>query len=235
MRSLYKRAEEGLFLRPNFLKRGMDRLAATMFHFLWYHSPDTIPLNTFLGYPIAQCPMDLYLYQELIHEIRPACVIQTGVSFGGSVLFFASLLDLVGAPASALVVGVDIVLTPQARSIRHPRIRLLEGSSTDPRVVQRVRELAAAAGGLVVLDSDHRMPHVLEELRLYQGFVPEGGYLVVEDTNINGHPVKPFWGPGPYEALQAFLRESDSFELDDARWRRMRFSFHRWLRRKKSP
>lgn len=201
------------------------------FHHLYYDASDTWQKNTFLGYTILQLPSDMWMYQEIVYADKPRFILQTGVKEGGSVVYFANLLDIVGAPPEALVVGVDILLTEAAKKITHPRVRLIEGSSVDASTIAEIGKLVPEGSAIVSLDSDHTRNHVLKELELYWKFVQPNGHLVVEDTNINGHPVAPEFGPGPFEAVEAFLKTNRGFVSDDALWRRQMFTQHTWLRR----
>ncbi len=208
-----------------------------LFHRLYYAHPDSWMKNIYLGYPIQQCPFDLQLYQELIFKLKPSFIIQTGVLQGGSILYFATLLDLIGSTLEVPVIGVDITLTQRALSLSHARIKLIEGSSIDAATIEKVKENIKPPvtnnKGMVILDSDHSKSHVLQELKLYSDFVGIGSYLVVEDTDINGHPVQRGWGDGPYEAVEIFLQKDRRFLRDNKLWQRNLFSFHQfgWLKR----
>ena len=134
MNSFLRKAARSLTLETQLGRR----VVTDAFHAMYYQS-SSWSSNRFLGFPIYQCPFDLQLYQELIFDLRPQCVIQTGVAQGGSILYFATLLDLIASPADTVVVGVDIKLTDNAKKLRHPRIHLIEGSSTDSQVIEQVR------------------------------------------------------------------------------------------------
>jgi cephalosporin hydroxylase len=185
------------------------------FNVLYYDGPDGRNLyltTTWLGVPTRKCPLDTWVYQEILHRTRPEVIVETGVNCGGSTLYLATLCDLLGGGE---VLAVDITLGGVAPAVRaHPRVRLFEGSSTDPAVVAAITGRCAGRRTMVILDSDHAAPHVIAELRAYGPLVTPGCYLICEDTNINGHPALPDFGPGPYEAVQTFLSESPGWQVD---------------------
>lgn len=174
----------------------------------WLEAADTINLSWF-GYRLLKCPMDMWIYQELLVRTRPDVVVETGTYNGGSALYLASVMDLIG---HGRVLTIDI--EAQAGRPAHPRIDYLHGSSVDPAIVERVRGVVAGNRALVILDSDHSEAHVYTEMNAYSPLVQSGDYLIVEDTNVNGHPAWPSFGPGPTEAVTRFLAERDDFEVD---------------------
>jgi len=206
------------------------RIITKGFHRLYYdvRGSQTWKKTFWLGNRILKCPLDLWIYQEIIYELKPDVIIETGTADGGSALFFASLFDLLG---KGRILTID--LQEKKSWPKHERITYLVGSSVSDRIVEEVRRSTADADRvMVVLDSDHSMKHVLEELQLYSEFVTRGSYLVVEDTNLNGHPVYPHFGPGPMEAVKAFLRECRAFAVDKERERfSMTFNPNGYLKR----
>jgi cephalosporin hydroxylase len=178
---------------------------------------------SWLGLPVIQMPPDIVALQEVIWETRPQLVIETGIARGGSLLLYASVLELLG---EGVVLGIDVDIRPHNREQieAHPlarRIRMVQGSSVEEAVVAEARRAAAGAERvMVVLDSDHTHDHVLAELRLYAPLVTVGQFLVVADTFVELIPVQEHrprpWGPGnnPSTALRAWLEETDGFEPD---------------------
>lgn len=184
--------------------------ALDAFHRLWYDAYFTHGMTYFEGVPLMKCPFDLWVYQELIFDLRPTLIIETGTAFGGSALFFARQLEKLGAGS---VVTIDIQAAAQLP--RHPRITYVPGSSVAPAIVQLVSQRARQYERvMVVLDSDHSAEHVTAELEAYAPLVTTGQFLVVEDTNIGGHPVLVDWqgGPGPHAAVEAFLARYPDFQ-----------------------
>jgi cephalosporin hydroxylase len=185
---------------------------------------------TWLGRPIIQYPQDIVAMQELLWRVQPDLVIETGIAHGGSLLLSASLLELnaaCGGPTDSVVVGIDIELRPHNREAIEshplaPRIRTINGSSTDPSVVDQVSAMAGRdARVLVCLDSLHTHDHVLAELEAYAGMVTLGSYCIVFDTVIERLPVGKFpdrpWevGDNPMTAVDEFLDGHPEFVVDE--------------------
>ena len=184
------------------------------FHRLYYDSREQTWGNTFwLGHRVLKCPLDLWCYQEILYDVRPELIIETGTYLGGSALFLASICDLLGR-GDVLTIDVD----RRDGRPRHPRITYLTGSSTSNAILRQVRRRAKGTSRvLVILDSGHAKDHVLAEMEAYARFVTPSSYLVVEDTNLNGHPVESDHGPGPAEAVAEFLERNDGFVRDERR------------------
>jgi cephalosporin hydroxylase len=182
---------------------------ATEFNRLYYETR-VWRTTTWLGIPIQKAPTDLWAYQEIIHQVRPSVIVETGTLHGGSAHYLAGICQLAGR---GRIVSVDIAAVAQPP---HPLVTYVDGSSTAPDVVEQVRRHVEGEDAvLVILDSDHSKSHVLDELRIYGDLVTPGSYLIVEDTNLNGNPVSVAHGPGPAEALDEFLASDSRFRVDD--------------------
>jgi cephalosporin hydroxylase len=153
----------------------------------------------------------MWMYGELLHRVQPDLIVESGTGPGGSAHFLAGVCEQIDR---GRIITIDVSVAYKHR-VEHPRITYLHGSSVSEKVLETVRGAAADAERvMVLLDSDHSRDHVLAELRAYAPLVTPGSYLVVEDTNINGHPVAPDFGPGPAEALEDFLRGETGFLVD---------------------
>lgn len=183
------------------------------------------PYNfTWLGRPIIQFPQDIVAIQELIWNVKPDLVIETGIAHGGSLVLSASILECIGG--RGIVVGIDNDIRKHNRREigKHrmfKRIKMIEGSSIDEVVLRKVRKFVRGKKRvLVFLDSNHSHAHVLRELLLYSPFVTKGSYIVAFDTVIEKMPKgsnknRP-WDKGnnPMTAVRAFLRKHKNFVVD---------------------
>lgn len=179
---------------------------------------------TWLGRPIIQFPQDIMAMQEIIWQIKPDLIIETGIAHGGSLIFYASLLELIGGDGQVLGIDSDIREHNRIEIEKHTvskRIIMIQGSSVDQDIVKKVYEFARGKNCvLVALDSNHTHEHVLQELRLYSPLVTKDSYLVVFDTAVEDMPEDFFldrpWGKGnnPKTAVWEFLKTTDRFEID---------------------
>lgn len=184
---------------------------ATQFHTDLIEATQNFRNVTWLGNPIWQNILDLWTIQEVISSIKPSLLIECGTNQGGSSLFFAHLMDLLG---HGEIITVDV---EKLHELSHPRITYLLGSSTAPGIAETIYSRAAAASGpvMVILDSDHSAKHVLAELELYARLVTPGSYCLVQDGCIDTLPMYASARPGPLVAIKNFLEtESHGFSID---------------------
>jgi len=179
---------------------------------------------SWMGRPIIQTPQDMVAMQEIIWQVKPDLIIETGIAHGGSLIYYASLLEMIGGDNYVLGIDVDIREHNRVEIEKHPmfkRIKMIQGSSVDASTVEAVRQHAKGKRSvLVVLDSNHTHEHVQKELELYAPLVSKGNYLVVFDTLLEDMPDdllkdRP-WGKGnnPKTAVWEFLKTHPEFEID---------------------
>lgn len=219
---------------------GNENLARAAQSFMEESLPPQYSYNfEWLGRPIIQYPQDVVAMEEIIWQVKPDLIIETGIAHGGSVIFSASMLALLDvcdaieqkksidpsrSARKVLAVDIDIRVHNRAAIEAHPmasRIQLIQGSSIAPNVVEQVRAVAAGYRSILVcLDSNHTHEHVLEELKAYTPLVTKGSYCVVFDTIVENLPKEMFpnrpWGPGnnPRTAIEEFIKNNFDFEID---------------------
>jgi cephalosporin hydroxylase len=217
----------GYLLRDSWTRWRAERLRARSareivdaYHQLWYESPDTWRANRWLGIATLQNPNDVWVIQEIITEVRPDFVVETGTAFGGSAALWAMILDQVNPEGRVITIDIArLVSTRTLPEVARRKVDFLVGSSTAPEIVAEVTRRVKGRRTIVILDSDHSRDHVLAELKAYSPLVGVGSYLIVQDTDINGHPVLKDAGPGPMEAVEEFLRGNAAFRSDRSRER----------------
>jgi cephalosporin hydroxylase len=186
------------------------------FNKLFYDSGVAGTLN-WRGVPMIKTPCDLWMILELLQAVRPTVLVETGTHHGASALYFAEMMNLLGSPVKVITIDINPKwqLDPDQFGIDS-----IVGYSTDPAVICKVNAAVSKAlknkpgPVMVTLDSDHSEQNVTNELEIYSPLVTPNSYLIVEDTNINGHPASPGSGPGPWEAVEKFLSRHPEFARD---------------------
>ena len=186
--------------------------------YYWIHQ------TTWFGEPILQPPQDMFALQEIIFNTRPEYIIEVGVAWGGTLLFYSTLLEVLGGKQ---IIGIDIFMPDDLKQRLgsfgklSERITLLNKSSIEEDTLQEIKAIIGDSKKvLIILDSNHTHEHVFKELNLYSPLVGKGYYLVCSDTVIEYQPEQDYrdrpWGHGnnPKTALDAFLKENDRFEID---------------------
>ncbi|NIM21687.1 MAG: cephalosporin hydroxylase [Candidatus Latescibacteria bacterium] len=179
---------------------------------------------SWLGRPIIQYPQDIIAAQEIIWSVKPDLIVETGIAHGGSLIFSASMLELLGGNGQVLGIDIDIREHNRIEIENHPlfkRITMIEGSSIDDEIVEQVYDFSRDKERIIVfLDSNHTHEHVLRELKLYSPLVKKGSYLVVFDTVVEDMPERLFadrpWGKdnNPKTAVREFMKTNNRFAID---------------------
>jgi cephalosporin hydroxylase len=180
----------------------------------------TVFENRWLGVKTLQNPNDMWITQEILFEVKPDFLVEAGTYHGGSAALWAMILEQIKPDARVITIDIeDQVSEARKLDIFRRKVDFLIGGSTDPEIVAEVRRRTQGKKVVVLLDSAHDKDHVLNELKAYSPLVGVGSYVIVQDTVVNGHPIWPGYGPGPYEAVEEFLATNDQFKPDRARER----------------
>jgi len=179
---------------------------------------------TWLGVHAQQNPNDVWSYQQILFETKPDFVVEAGTNDGGGALLWATLLSVIKPSAKVLTIDiVDKCAKARKLPLFREKVEFFLGSSTSKETFEAIKKRVGGKKAMVILDSDHRKAHVLQEMMLYGDLVPVGGYMSVQDTNVNGHPTYPNFGPGPWEAVDEFMKAGGkskggaTFEIDRSR------------------
>ncbi len=183
-----------------------------------YHAANVHNRTTWMGIRAQQSPCDLWAIQEIIWDVKPDFIIETGTFKGGGTLFLASVLQNIGGSGKVITVDIESQIGEASKlALFQERVVFIEGDSVSEETIRRIAERVKNSRAMVMLDSDHHKKHVLKELKLYSQFVSPGSYLIVHDTSHNGHPLRTSYGEGPMEAVEEFLKENANFVSDRSR------------------
>jgi cephalosporin hydroxylase len=208
-----------MFRDKRFQKNAINLLVLADKKFRWVHQ------SNWMGEPMLNTPQDIIATQEIIFNTKPDYIIETGIAWGGSILFLASMLKIAGGKK---VIGIDTYLPNSVKKAisKHINLKkyihLINGDSTSPDVVKEVKKiLNDSKKVLIILDSNHTHQHVLDELKIYSEFVKKNNYIICGDTIVEFIPKQKHrpreWGPGnnPFTALKEFLRKNKRFKIDE--------------------
>jgi len=180
----------------------------TLAYLKWYHETNIWKKVAYRGVRTLKLPSDMWNYQEIIYSHNVDWVIETGSRHGGSAIFFADLLRNMGRAGKVFSVDYAPALDPRAQA--DADVQFITGDSADPAIIDRVMAQIPdeRRNIFLILDSDHSARHVKRELDAWIPRLRSGDYVVVEDTVVNGNPVRPDHGPGPLEAVREFIKEN---------------------------
>ena len=188
------------------------------FHILYEKKADQTYYNTYwMGVKSMKCPLDLWIYQEIIFKTKPDFIIETGTNKGGTALFLANICDLLN---NGVILTVDFANMDNRPE--HKRINYFQGDAAAESTIEKIQQTINSLNSskdkkvMVILDDEHPEKHVLKEMELYGKMVTKGNYLIVEDTSMGGHPVWPELVGGPMEAVKKYFETHDDFEIDSS-------------------
>ena len=189
------------------------RREACRYHMKWFANPQGIMKNRFLGTRTWQNPLDVWITQEILFEVKPDIVVEAGTYRGGSASLWAILLENINPDGEVITIDIEDKRSERSKNLRvvKERVTFLHGSSTAPEIVEEVRRRIEGKRALFILDSLHTREHVLAELRAYGDMVAVGSYIIVQDTI----------GTGAIYAIRDYLKENDAFVRDASRERLM--------------
>ena len=194
------------------------RFSMTLKDWMTCHQKEIVLKKCYwMGVRTLKNPLDMWIYQEIIHEVKPEIIIEIGSAEGGSTLYFANMLDLLG---KGQIISIEIDRTTY--TIEHPRIITLTGDSSSRGIVEKTSRLCSGKRVMVIHDGDHHKDQVLKDLDAYSGLVSVNSYFIVEDSVIDifnpGDGVGTLWS-GPLEAIEEFLSKNTDFVIDEERER----------------
>ena len=188
------------------------------FHLLYASNHKQTYDNTYwMGVRSMKCPLDLWIYQEILFKTKPDIIIETGTNEGGTTLFLANIFDTM---VNGEIITIDIS-SPNNKP-EHKRIHYIQGDATSEKTTTKVQQLIDKFTNnsnkkiMVILDDEHSLNHVFQEMEIYGKFVTPGNYLIVEDTSMGGHPVWPELEGGPMESVEKYMKTYSDFEIDSA-------------------
>lgn len=189
---------------------------AALSYLKWYHETNVWKGVAYRGVRTLKLPSDMWNYQEILFAHDVDWVIETGSRHGGSAIYFADLLRNMDRAGKVFSIDLQPELDPRAAS--DPRVEFITGDSADPAIIERVMAQVPQARKplFLILDSDHAARHVKRELEAWIPRLRRGDYVLVEDTVVNGNPVRPNHGPGPLEAVRQFIAEHPGALVRDA-------------------
>ena len=213
----------------------MKERVSDLYH-MWYEKNKIWEGNTWIGIPCWKLPIDAFVVQEIIEKTMPEFIIETGTGHGGSASFYASVFELLG---QGHVITVDIEDRHDPNLFKYiwgDRITLMTGNSIDPNIFSEIKEkIGDRRKCMVILDSWHTMDHVYKEMEMYSQLVPKGGYMIVEDSHVNGNPVPWKWNDkGPMGAIEKWIEKYGyDWEIDkECEKHGMTFNPNGFLRRR---